>query len=94
LTRASLYQLSVVVILICFGAIIIEIIVFANTEGASARAAARAGIVTSLISAVSGAAGLRYKHTLAIPELGLAAGVIGLCLSVLLEALSRASWTL
>ena len=86
----SRYRWSAVGVLICIGALIVELALFINTQGTLSTATARAGIVTSLICAGTGAAGLTRKPALAIPELGVAIGVLGLLLFLVLEAVSRA----
>jgi hypothetical protein len=93
LLPANRYRWSVIVVLVCLGAIVVELGVFIATEsspGALDTAAARAGIATSLVCAVSGAAGFTRKPTLAIPELGVVLGVLALVLFIGLEAVSRA----
>ena len=78
-----------VIVLICVVALPIELVVSARSNGDLATVSARAGIVTSLVCSIAGAAGLRHS-SLAIPELGLVLGILGLVLSVGLEAVSRA----
>jgi hypothetical protein len=93
LRAAKRYRWSVVAVLICIAAIVIELGIFIatmNSPGALDTAAAKAGIVTSVICAVSGAAGLRHQASLAIPELGVAVGILGLLLYIGLEAVSEA----
>jgi hypothetical protein len=72
---------------------VVELGLFIATEnepGSVDTTIARVGIVTSLICAASGLAGLTRKPTLAIPELGIASGVLGLLVFLGLEAVSRA----
>lgn len=82
-------------VLICIAGIVVELALFIavmNSNSTLATASARAGIATSLICALSGAAGLRHQQKIALPELGVALGLIGLVFFVLLEATSTACW--
>jgi hypothetical protein len=83
----------VVIVLTCVGALAVELGLFIATEnnpGGTDTTIARVGIVTSLICAASGFAGLTRRPTLAIPELGVALGILGLVIFIGLEAVSRA----
>jgi hypothetical protein len=83
----------VVIVLTCTGALAVElglVIATQNNPGGVDTTIARMGIVTSLICAGSGVAGVTRKPALAIPELGVALGLFGLVLFIGLEAVSRA----
>ena len=93
-----MYRWSVIIVLACFVAGIVEIGLFISAVHTSypnwnlALAASQAGIVTSLICIVSGVVGARQRPTLGISELGVVVGVVGLLLTLMVEAVSHICW--
>jgi hypothetical protein len=96
------YGQSVLVVLVCLGAGIIEAGLFAYAVNDNqwnglyyqanwdlALAVNRAGILTSAISIVAGVVGARQKPTLGISELGAVIGFFGLVVTLFIEAVSH-----
>ncbi len=95
LRHANKYRWSVVVVVACLIAGIVEAGVFisaVHTEQPKwdlALAVNRAGIVTSAIAIVAGVVGARQKPTLGISEVGVVIGFLALCLTLGIEGLSH-----
>ena len=96
------YAQSVLGVLVCLGAGIIEggLFVYAindkhwnglyhQANWDLALAVNRAGIFTSVISIVAGVVGARQKPELGISELGVVIGFFGLVVTLMIEAFSR-----
>ena len=94
----TLYRRSVLVVLVCISAGIIEagLIIGAvrlnEPNWGLAIVVSRVGMLTSAICLVAGVVGSRQKPTIGIAELGVVAGFISLWLTVSFEAVSHICW--
>jgi hypothetical protein len=95
LRHANLYRWSVVVVIVCLIAGIVEAGVFVSavhTEQPNwdlALAVNRAGILTSAIAMVAGVVGACQKPTLGVSEVGVVVGFLALWLTLGIEGLSH-----